>query len=135
MLALADLSKMTENKVKAHIAQHYSGEPESYSRTEQQVAELSEKLKNLDVLVAYESVGDYGCDSSSWFLFRDRDTHEFYTIHGSHCSCYGFEGQGQLELADIAYLKSKKFHFSSGGYDEDSVLHKAAVKAFLELLT
>lgn len=135
MLALADLSEMTENEVKAHISQHYSGEPEVYSRTEQQVAELSEKLKNLDVLVAYESVGDYGCDSSSWFLFRDRDTHEFYTIHGSHCSCYGFEGQGQLELTDIAYLKSEKFYLPVGGYDDDSILNTVAVKSFLKLLT
>ena len=88
-------------------------------------------LENFKVLIAYESVGSYGCDSAGWYLLRHKKTKELYEVHGSHCSCYGFEGQFDPEVTELAYLKSDKFHFLKGGYDNDDQKHDAAVKHFI----
>ena len=44
-------------------------------------------------------------------------------MHGSHCSCYGFEDQFRLEESDAEALKiraSGRRHgfFTTGGYDD-----------------
>ncbi len=117
MLALEDLKGMTEFQVKQHLELQYSGEGVA-------VAEVSKALENMEVLIAYESVGSWGCDSTSFFLFKDKDG-KLYEVHGSHCSCYGFEGQFRLEESDAKALKfrakGKNYGlFSTGGYDDNS---------------
>lgn len=137
MLALADMKDMSEDEVKRHIADEYAGELSGFDYgypTDEEKQELFDRLDEYDILVAYESVGDYGCDSSSWFLLRRKDDGSLHTIHGSHCSCFGFEGQGEIEETDIAYLKSDRFVFYTGGYDDDSAENEKAVKAFLKEL-
>ena len=115
MLCLEDLSELTTQKqVKAHIAVAFEIHPD--------------KLKGLTVLIAYESVGSWGCDSSNWFLLRD-STERLLENHGGHCSCYGFEDQWEPEETSLEYLKSDKFYFSCGGYDSDEKGNKAAVEA------
>jgi hypothetical protein len=74
-------------------------------------------VDRFEVLVAYQSVGDYGCDSSAWFLLREKSTGRLFEACGSHCSCYGFEGQFEPEQTTVTYLKSDKFSFGLGGYD------------------
>ena len=50
--------------------------------------------------------GDYdGCAS---FLLIDYTTGKFYEINGSHCSCYGFEGQFTPSECPIEYLAKGK---------------------------
>lgn len=71
-LFLADLADMTEEEIKRHLISEY-GAP--------QVA-----LDKLDILIAYESVGRWGCDSSSFFLVQDKATKDLFEVHGSHCS-------------------------------------------------
>lgn len=89
----------------------------------------------MQVLVAYESVGDHGCDSSSFFILKDKNTGELFEIHGSHCSCYGFEGQLKLEPTNLTALKYRidrtRQLFSAGGYDSDSRQNHALVNKFL----
>src|SRR5687768_16277755 len=102
MLALADLKGNTEDQVKNILSIYYA--KEDYDREYgTPCAEVEQKLSKLEVLIAYESVGDYGCDSSSYFLFKDGEGNLF-EIHGSHCSCYGFEGQFELEPTTIKAL-------------------------------
>lgn len=119
-LFLEDLKNLTEEQVRAHLQSQYDAP--------------KERLESFDILIAYESVGDYGCDSSSFFLFRDKETNELFENHGSHCSCYGFEGQFSPEKTDINYLKSDKFNLSTGGYDNNQDVNKKEVKYFISLL-
>jgi len=104
-LYLEDLAGLPQSQVAEHISKEYE-------------VPLSE-VNKYKILIAYESVGSWGCDSSSWFLLQDRKTGKIYETHGGHCSCYGFEGQFEPEETNLEYLNSDKFYFSTGGYDDD----------------
>ena len=88
-------------------------------------------LDDYNILIAYESVGSWGCDSSSFFLLQKKSSGRLFEVHGSHCSCYGFEGQWTPEKTTKKYLKSDKFYFSCGGYDSDDERNKQAVQTFI----
>jgi hypothetical protein len=74
-------------------------------------------VDRFEVLVAYQSVGSWGCDSNAWFLLREKSSGDLFEVSGSHCSCYGFEDQFQPDKTTLEYLKSDKFSFGLGGYD------------------
>lgn len=116
-LYLEDISEMTEFEIKQHIVSEYE-----YPL---------EQLDKYEIVIAYESVGNWGCDSSSWFLIKDKTDGELYETHGSHCSCYGFEDQFEPEHTTLEYLQSDKFSFCCGGYDDDKEYNENAVKEFL----
>ena len=106
MLALEDLKNLDDEGVRAHIVADYEVD--------------RAVVDKFDILVAYESVGSWGCDSSSWFLLRDRETGKLFEINGSHCSCYGFEGQFEPEETNVAALqhRAEKGDLTYlGGYD------------------
>lgn len=116
-LFLEDLAGMTNEEVIQHIVRDY---------------EANKKLVNkFKVLIAYESVGSWGCDSSSWFLLKEKSTGKLFETHGSHCSCYGFEGQFEPEETNLEYLKSEKFYFSCGAYDDNADETRQKVKEFI----
>lgn len=119
-LALEDLKEMDHKALIKHIVEEYECEPED--------------VKKFDILVAYESIGNWGCDSSSWFLLRDRASKALYEVSGSHCSCYGFEGQWEPSLTILEYLKSGHFQLPTGGYDGNNAANEAAVKDFVKRL-
>ena len=50
-------------------------------------------VENAEVLLAWYGYGDY-C-GSSFVLFKKEG--KLYEVNGSHCSCYGLEGQWQPE--------------------------------------
>ena len=134
-LYLADLEGLTEELVKAHIAAEYAGDKMGFDYGCPSAADkeaLAETLTKFSVVVAYESVGEYGCDSASWFLLREKATGAYFEFSGSHCSCYGFEGQFCLDPVGVEYLRSPQFSFPAGGYDRQIEDHRKAVKAFLE---
>jgi hypothetical protein len=135
-LFLADLKGMTPYEVKKHIAGEYAGDKSGfdYGRPSDDVATLAKKLDDFTILIAYESVGNWGCDSSSWFLMRKNSDNTLWEFSGGHCSCYGFEGQFDPEETQLEYLKSDKFYFSTGGYDDDRNENESKVKAYLEKL-
>lgn len=91
-------------------------------------------LDRFQVLAAYMSEGMWGCDSSAWLLLRDRNSKALFEVHGSHCSCYGYEGQFTPELTSLEYLKSDKFGLSCGGYDNNEAHNKSTVVEFLKNL-
>lgn len=124
MLALEDLRGKTEAEILEHLTTQYGDGDGS-------------KLENKEVLIAYESVGSWGCDSSSFFLLRDKTTGELYEVHGSHCSCMGFEGQLNLEPSTVDSLKYRNREadvFWTGGYDGDEVENKKAVREFISAM-
>ena len=48
-------------------------------------------LGNLEILLAWYGSGGY--DGTAFVLCRDRITGCLFEVNGSHCSCYGLEGQ------------------------------------------
>ena len=134
---LEDLAAMSEQEVKTHISNEYVGKASGFdygSPSDDEKHALLKSLENFDILVAYESVGSWGCDSSSWFLIRDKVTGKLFESHGGHCSCFGFEGQWEPEETTPEYLKSDKFYLPTGGYDENENGNKAKVAEFLASL-
>ena len=123
MLLLEDLKGMTEAEVKAHLVSSYEAD--------------SKLVDDLDIVIGYESVGAWGCDSSSFFLLKDK-AGKLFEVHGSHCSCYGFEGQFVLEETSVEALKFRVKEsrygsvFYTGGYDSDSDGNCKAVNDYIE---
>ena len=95
---------------------------------------INKEVEKYEILIAYESVGSWGCDSSSWFLLKEKATGKLFETHGSHCSCYGFEGQFEPEETTVEYLQSDKFYFYCGGYDDNGEQNKEAVFQYLKYL-
>jgi hypothetical protein len=123
MLLLEDLKDLNEVEVKNHLMNEYEA--------------TKEQLEDLEILIGYESVGSWGCDSSSFFLLKDKEG-KMYEVHGSHCSCYGFEGQFTLEETTLEALKFRinesKYGsvFYTGGYDDNSDDNMNAVKDYIQ---
>lgn len=116
-LLLEDLLNMTEEEIRRHLIEDYEASKED--------------LDKYDILIAYESVGSWGCDSNSFFLLQEKSTRKYFGVYGSHCSCYGFEGQFEPEEHSLEYLKSKHFSFYCGGYDNNE---ESNIKAVLDYI-
>ena len=73
-----------------------SGQPllNGFSSSEDVFSEFdlsSDESKSIDIIIAnYEC--EYYDGSATVFYYR-RDTEKYYETYGSHCSCYGLEGQ------------------------------------------
>ena len=52
-----------------------------------------DEIKDCKILLAYYSYEDYEGDA---FVLLEKDG-QLYEVNGSHCSCYGLEGQWNLE--------------------------------------
>jgi len=136
-LFLEDLKELDEAGVKAHLAEEYAGDKSGFDYGEPDAddkAKVAKYLEDYNIVIAYESVGSWGCDSASYFLLQHKETGEFQEFSGSHCSCYGFEGQFDPQEATLEYLKSDKFNFWCGGYDDNETENQKAVKDFLTAL-
>lgn len=155
MIALEDLKDMTELEIFEHLVNEYQDEaikkydhslPSEiidetanieYKKNKSANNEIAiKKLENMEIIIAYESVGSWGCDSSSFFLLKHKETGKLYEIHGSHCSCHGFEGQLELEETDIESLKYRIINcgnaFYCGGYDENETENQKIVNNFIQ---
>lgn len=129
MIALGDLKEMDEAKVKEHLAKEYGGG--GYDTLD---GNVQKRLESINVLVAYESVGWWGCDSSSWFLLRDKKTKKLYEVNGSHCSCCGFENQFKPQETTIEALRYRATEgelFWNGGYDNYAAENSMKAKEYV----
>lgn len=138
MIALEDLKDMSNEDVIKHLITSYAGTESGFSYGEikdDDIEKAKEQLKDMEVLIAYEHVGSWGCDSSSFFLLKNKQTNELFEVHGSHCSCYGFEGQLELEPTTAVELKyrAEKANgvFFCGGYDENEEQNQKTVNDFI----
>ena len=120
MIALADLSSFSESEIIQHLVNNYSrtadsSDDEYYNHKE----ESSKKLDGMSVILAYESVADSGEYAESFFLLKRNYDGALFEVHGSHCSCYGFEGQLDLEETIPAALRYRAINgHLLGGFDE-----------------
>lgn len=60
-------------------------------------------LRDCKILLAWYGYGDY--DGAAFVLF-DRDG-KLYEVDGSHCSCYGLEGQWDPEETSVEALRHR----------------------------
>jgi len=72
-------------------------------------------ISRFEPLAASGDLGDY--EEGAWFLLRDKESGELFEVSGSHCSCYGFEGQFNPKKTTVKYLLSDKF-YDYGLYDK-----------------
>jgi len=127
-LYLEDLKDLNEDGIKDHLAEEYAGKDSGFDYgepTDEEKSDLRHLLNDYSVLIAYEHVGSWGCDSSSYFLLEKAG--EYFEVHGSHCSCFQFEGQFDLELTTKEYLLSDRFVFYGGGYDDNESENKLSI--------
>ena len=61
------------------------------------------ELEKLNIIVATYTYENYSGDA--FVLFEQGG--KFYEVNGSHCSCYGLEGQWQPEEVDIDELENR----------------------------
>jgi hypothetical protein len=103
-LFLEDLKELDEAGIKTHLAEEYAGDKSRFDYGEPDDGDrdkVSKYLEDYNIVIAYESVGSWGCDSSSYFLLQHKDTGSYKEFSGGHCSCYGFEGQFDPQDAAI----------------------------------
>lgn len=125
-LLLADLADLNDADVREHILNQWTDNGAQRDA-------VDAILLDADILIAYEHVGSWGCDSAAFYLLRRRSDAQLIVVHGSHCSCYGFEGQFEPEETDATVLKSDQFYFSTGGYDDDGAAHTAQAREFITM--
>lgn len=77
-------------------------------------SENESKIKS-GLFPIYGSYNSYGYEEDCNFLLIEPETGLFYEISGSHCSCYGFEGQFNPLVCPLEYIqKGKKWE---GAYE------------------
>lgn len=87
MLLLEDFKGLNEKEVIETICREYGVEVSLFDK--------------FDILIGEQSEQNY--DGQSFFLLIDKKG-LLYEVHGGHCSCYGFEGQFELEKTTIEAL-------------------------------
>ncbi|WP_408953021.1 hypothetical protein [Lysobacter sp. Hz 25] len=79
-------------------------------------AELENKRwKGVEILLASYA---YECYSGNAFVLFRHDGN-LYEVNGSHCSCYGLEGQWSPEETTAAALRHRVVHGDLGGYGDN----------------
>jgi len=91
----------------------------SVSDVEQSFCLDKNSLDNVNMLFAWYGGGDY--DGSAFVLFEDGG--KLYEVSGSHCSCYGLEGQWGPEetLVEALVHRIKNGRLGSEGYYDDGL--------------
>jgi hypothetical protein len=63
----------------------------------------AEQSKDIEILYAWYGYGSY--DGQAHVIFRKDD--KVYEVNGSHCSCYGLEGQWEPEETSVIALLAR----------------------------
>lgn len=91
-------------------------------------------LQDVEFLICYMSVGSWGCDSSSFYIGKRGN--QVFEVNGSHCSCYGFEGQWDEEIIktkEEMLSLAERWNFL-GGYDSNPSENENAIKERIKYL-
>ena len=70
------------------------------------------ELKGCEILYAYYSYEDYS--GEALVILSNPDNHTLYEVNGSHCSCYGLEGQWEMEETTYEALMKRESEFFNG---------------------
>jgi len=69
---------------------------------------------NIEILLASYTYEDYS--GYAFVLYREKSSGILYEVNGSHCSCYGLEGQWSPEETNIKVLRHRLTEGSLGSY-------------------
>jgi hypothetical protein len=88
-------------------------------------------LKEIEIIFASYSIEWY--EGDAFVLFRKDG--KYYEVNGSHCSCYGLEGQWKPEEADLKELLHRVTEGDFGrSYWDDENVFADELKEVLEKL-
>ena len=76
-----------------------------------------ETLENFNVIIWDYTYENY--NGSAFLLLQDKNTNKLYEVNGSHCSCYGLEGQFELEEVTKKELMFRLVNNKNYGIDDD----------------
>lgn len=76
-------------------------------------------LNGCEILFAYYTYQDYS--GEAFVVLRDPHSEKFYEVNGSHCSCYGLEGQWEMEETFLDALMKR-----------DTPFFNSVVKVYIE---
>ena len=77
--------------------------------------EILADLEGAELIIAEY---DYGNWEGSAFILYEKGG-KLFEVNGSHCSCYGLEGQWNPEETSWAALKMRKFYYPESISEED----------------
>lgn len=66
-------------------------------------------LNGCDIIFAHYTYEDYSGDA--FVLLRDSKDGKLYEVNGSHCSCYGLEGQWDMEETTLELLNKRNYPY------------------------
>jgi len=76
---------------------------DSWIKNKQETDKAIEKYKDINILFASYEYENYSGDA--WVLFEQDG--KLYEVNGSHCSCYGLEGQWEPEQVSLKELEHR----------------------------
>lgn len=89
-----------------------------YHKEKSRLEEAIARYKDINILFASYTYEDYSGDA--WVLF-EKDG-KLFEVNGSHCSCYGLEGQWEPEEANLLELQkrfTKGSNYYSRGFSDE----------------
>ena len=118
---------LQEFKSRQDVADNYGGDRYNDEKGEQSKAILNE-LRGSTIHLAWYGYGSY-CGSSLVIYEKDG---KLYEVNGSHCSCYGLEGQWKPEETSWEALKERDITGEYDGSAEAQALLQRLVKRNLK---
>ena len=86
-----------------------------------------ERYKDINILFA--SYGEANYSGDAWVLFEKEN--ELFEVNGSHCSCFGLEGQWRPEKVSLIELENRLLNGTFGEDDYSGNEFKNELKSFL----
>lgn len=113
--------------------EEYKMENAPYSNTEFFIKRKNE-LKNAiekysDINILFASYGEDNYSGDAWVLFEQDG--KLYEVNGSHCSCYGLEGQWCPEEVSLKEIENRIINGTFGKDDWSGNEFKNEIKSFL----
>ena len=87
------------------------------------------RYENINILFASYGVDNYSGDA--WVLFEEDG--KLYEVNGSHCSCYGLEGQWVIEEVVLKELENRLIKGTFGQDDYSGNEFSKELKEFLDI--
>lgn len=110
---------------KTDVLTDFAGE--RYEWDKEKELKFKEEHKDTNILFASYSYANY--DGDAWVLFEKDGI--LYEVNGSHCSCYGLEGQWEPEEVSLKELEHRLLNGTWGEDDWSDNNFKAELCEFL----